>query len=345
MKPILLLASCVFIACFLQASNAQDVAQDTAQDAAQVKSDAQQVADDLKPEYELQGEYVGGIATGANDLDIATQVIALGDGKFEIVGFLGGLPGDGWDEGDVQVMDGKLEDGQVIFGDERFEGVISDGIIIISLPDGTEVGDLEKVERESDTLGKKPPEGAFVLFDGTNTDHFEPAGNTEQVRMTEDGLLMEGANSKQKFGDCELHIEFRLPFEPKNRGQQRGNSGVYLQGRYEVQLLDSFGLAGEQNECGAVYGIAAPNINMCFPPLTWQTYDIDFRAARFNEAGEKTENARITVKHNGVVIHQDLELPKTTTAAPVAESAEPGYLHLQNHNNPVRFRNIWIVEK
>jgi len=177
-----------------------------------------------------------------------------------------------------------------------------------------------------------------VLFDGSSADNFEGG------RMTPDKLLMEGVTSKRKFGNCTLHVEFRLPYMPKASGQGRGNSGCYLQGRYEVQILDSFGLAGKNNECGGIYSIKDTDQNMCFPPLTWQTYDIDYVAATFGADGKKTNNARITVKHNGVVIHDHVELPHATTAAPVKEGVEPGPLYLQNHGNPVRFRNIWIVE-
>jgi hypothetical protein len=155
---------------------------------------------------------------------------------------------------------------------------------------------------------------------------------------------MEGVTSKQKFGNCKLHIEFRLPYMPKATGQGRGNSGCYLQGRYEVQILDSFGLTGKNNECGGIYSIKDTDQNMCFPPLAWQTYDIDYTAATFGADGKKTKNARITVKHNGVVVQDNVELDHATTAAPVAEGPTPGPLYLQNHGNPIRFRNIWLVE-
>ncbi len=109
-------------------------------------------------------------------------------------------------------------------------------------------------------------------------------------------------------------------------------------------MLDSFGLSGENNECGGIYGIRAPSTNLCYPPFAWQTYDIDFTAAQFDDA-KKLKNATITVKHNGVVIHQDVDLPKATTAAPMAEGPQPGPIYLQDHGNPVRYRNIWVVEK
>ena len=131
---------------------------------------------------------------------------------------------------------------------------------------------------------------------------------------------------------------------PNDRGQARGNSGVYVQSRYEVQVLDSFGLEGKDNECGGIYSVGAPRVNMCYPPLTWQTYDIDFRAARYDSEGKKTENARVTVRHNGVLIHHDVELPKHTPGRH-AEAPEPDGLFLQDHGNPVVFRNIWVVER
>ncbi len=113
-----------------------------------------------------------------------------------------------------------------------------------------------------------------------------------------------------------------------------------------MQILDSFGLAGKNNECGGIYEIKDPDLNMCFPPMSWQTYDIDFIAAKFNDKGEKTADAKITVRHNGVIVQNDVALPRTTRASPIKDiTPEPGPLHLQNHGNPVRFRNIWLVEK
>ena len=160
-----------------------------------------------------------------------------------------------------------------------------------------------------------------------------------------DSLLIAGATSKRKFQNCQLHIEFLLPFMPEARGQARGNSGCYLQGRYEVQMLDSFGLEGKNNECGGIYTIAEPSVNMCFPPLAWQTYDIDYTPARFDAAGKKTANARITVKHNGVTIHDNVELAHITPGGAPKEEPGKGPFQLQAHGNPVTYRNIWVVAK
>jgi len=330
-------------------------------------------------DFKIQGEYLGKV-----QMDMPTpfgvQIVALGGGKFLAVGYFGGLPGEEWRQASVEAegrlegeivefpdpqgegkgiwkngglpgeewrqasveAEGRLEGEIVEFPDPQGEGkgIWKNGELIIQNSAGEEIGRLAKIERKSPTLGQKPPEGAIVLFDGTSLDEWEKG------RMTPDGLLMEGAVSKRRFRDFFIHIEFCTPFQPYARGQARGNSGFYAQGRYEVQILDSFGLLPQKNDCGAIYGVAAPRVNMCLPPLSWQTYDIEFRAARFDENGKKIENARMTVRHNGVLIHDNVEIPGPTRAALIAtESPEPGPVYLQDHGNPVRFRNIWVIER
>jgi hypothetical protein len=293
-------------------------------------------AKEAGPDFAVQGEYLG----TAGDHTWGAQVIALGDGKFSLVGFAGGLPGQGWQRGgETRRAEGEAKEGIATFKGDHFTASIKDGAMTVANLEGEKLGELKKVERKSPTLGAEPPEGAKILFDGSTADNFENG------KLVEENLLgATGCESKLKLGDHTLHIEFRTPFMPKSRGQARGNSGVYIQGRWECQVLDSFGLEGENNECGGIYSIGKPAVNMCLPPLAWQTYDMEFKAAKYDAAGKKTENARVTIKHNGIVIHDNLELPKGTPGYK-PEGAEKVGVFLQNHGNPVAFRNIWVVEK
>lgn len=289
-------------------------------------------------DFAFQGEYAGAIEVDGASTKVGVQVIALGGGKFHAVGHIGGLPGDGWDGQEKKEADGEVSNGTLTITGSEATVQIKDGVAVIQTNDGAKLGELKKVTRASPTLGQKPPQGAVVLFDGSTPDHF-------QGGKLDGNLLVQGVTSKQKFQSYSMHLEFLLSYMPTARGQGRGNSGCYAQGRYEVQILDSFGLSGEHNECGGIYSIKKPDVNMCFPPLSWQTYDIDFTAAKYDDAGKKTADARLTVKHNGVVIHNDVAAPKSTTAAPVSEGKDPGPIHLQDHGNPIRFRNIWVVER
>jgi hypothetical protein len=295
-------------------------------------------------DFAFQGEFTGAADEDA-DVKFGLQVIALGEGQFQAVGYAGGLPGDGWD-GDRETLiraTGKLENAELKLSapDQGTAVIKKDGTVETFDLDGNKVHRLKRVVRKSKTLGQKPPEGAIVLFDGSSADGWENG------KMTDDGLLMQGTTSKKKFQDHQLHIEFRIPYQPQDRGQGRGNSGIYMQGRYELQMLDSFGLEGKQNECGGIYSVKDPDLNMCLPPLSWQTYDIEYTAARFDDAGKLVKNPRVTVKHNGVLIHKDVELPgeRNTTAAPSQPGPEAGPVYLQNHGCPVRYRNIWVVAK
>ena len=280
------------------------------------------------PDFALQGEYSGTyVQSEGKKSKVGIQVIALGDGKFRAVGHEGGLPGDGWDGDEkAEAEAARADDGTVTFAhpDGGSSAVLKDGELTIMGGDKA-LGTLKKVERVSSTMGAKPPAGAVALFDGSSLD-----GWMKGARKTEDGLLMEGVKSARgDFSDFQLHIEFRLPYKPKARGQGRGNSGMFLLGT-EIQMLDSFGLSGEANECGGLYKWKRPDVNMCYPPLRWQTYDVEFTAAK---DGKKPV---MTVKHNGVVIHDKVELQKNATK---------GGISLQNHGNPVRYRNIWLLEK
>lgn len=295
---------------------------------------------DAGADFQIQGEYSGELPGNDGKHKWGIQVIARGDGKFHAVGYPGGLPGDGWDGKERIESDGQLSGDTVRFvSPEKGAAEISGGKLTVFDKDNAKLGELAKVLRKSPTIGKKAPEGAVVLFDGKSADAFDKG------RVTEDGLLMQGVMSKQTFQSFSLHMEFQLSFMPYASGQGRANSGCYMQGRYETQILDSFGLKGEHNECGGLYTIKNPDTNMCFPPLSWQTYDVDYTAAKYDKDGKKLENARITVLHNGVKVHENVELPKGTTAHPTKEGPEPGPIYIQDHGNPIRFRNIWLVPK
>lgn len=290
-------------------------------------------AADAGEDFLLQGEYVSD--SGKN----AAHVVALGEDTFRFVSYPGGLPGAGWTKQVTKPETLKRVDGKIRFAEPGGQEIeLTREGLKMTIP-GAGSATLKRVERKSPTLGAKPPAGATVLFDvGMTADQF--AGG----HLDERGLLAAGCKTKKSFQSFTLHVEFLLPFKPLGRGQDRGNSGVYLQDRYEVQVLDSFGLKGENNECGGFYTKARPAVNMCFPPLVWQTYDIDFTAAQFDADGKKTKNAVATVKHNGVTIHDQFEI-NGSTGGGKPESAAPGPIQLQGHGNPVFYRNIWIVEK
>ena len=288
-------------------------------------------AKEAGPDFQIQGEYLGKIG----DYPVGVQVVAKGGGKFESVTYSGGLPGLGFD-GDRKIKaTWETKDGAVKASGDGWDAVIANGTITVSLGSGK--AELKRLHRESPTLAKSAPEGAVVLFNGSNADQWEPP------RFTDNGLMGVGTRTKKTFENFTLHLEFRTPFMPNASGQGRGNSGMYLGDQYECQILDSFGLEGEDNECGGIYKNSKPKLNMCLPPLSWQTYDVDFTCAKFDADGKTTSPAKVTIKHNGVVIHENLEIKPTPGGGRNDEKA--GALFLQDHGDPVRFRNIWVVEK
>lgn len=287
-------------------------------------------------DYDLLGEYVGWVSGGYRRERVGIQLYTTSPQAFHGVEYGGGLPGAGWDRQHKRPLAGTWRGGVARLEGDGRRLVVAGGKLWIYDAGGVLRGALAKVERQSPTLGLAPPPGAIVLFNGT-TDELDGA------RVTDEGLLAEGARTKRAFQDFRMHVEFRLPYMPAGEDQARANSGVYLQERYEVQILDSFGLEGLANQCGGLYKQRPPAENLCLPPLVWQTYEIEFRSARFDATGNKTANARITLRHNGVTVHDDVELTsKTGNGKP--EGPEPRPIIFQNHGNPVRYRNIWLLE-
>jgi hypothetical protein len=319
------------------------VAQDKAKEKPKAKpriaiNDPEKLKDDK--DFAIQGEYEGNIVLNRGEVKIGVQVIAKGEGTFMVKQLMGGLPGAGWDGKTETNYTAKLnEDGTATIAGPNISGTIAAGKL--TLKDGMKIDtSLSKVARTSPTIGAKPPQGAIVLFEKPGDEANWNGGKI--IELSDGKFLNTGIKTKQPFGNFKAHVEFRLPWMPNSSGQGRGNSGFYMQDRYELQVLDSFGLKGENNECGGIYTLHKPSVNMCLPPMTWQTYDIDFTAATF-DGDKKTAPAKVTVVHNGVKIHDGAEL-KGPTGGGQPESAKPGPIQLQNHGDPLVFRNIWVVE-
>ena len=209
-----------------------------------------------------------------------------------------------------------------------------------------------------DAEAAKAPDGATILFDGseeTFKNWSATNGGPTKWKLV-DGALESVKKSgyiqsKGQFGSCKLHIEFATPKVAKGSGQGRGNSGVFIMGQYEIQVLDSYeNQTYPDGQCGALYGRAKPLVNASRKPGEWQTFDITFHRPIFDEKGEVTRRAKFHVVHNGELIHDNVELYGGTgwrgphSISEYKKHADKGPLQMQDHGNPVRFRNVWLVE-
>ncbi len=198
------------------------------------------------------------------------------------------------------------------------------------------------------TYQAAPPDHAVILFNGSDVNNLTTRDGQPAGWKAEENILhvVPGTGdimTAECFTDFFLHLEFRCPDMPEVSGQARGNSGVFLQGRYEIQVLDSYGInIPGMGDCGAIYNQFAPLLNACNPPMEWQTYDVVFRAPRL-QGDQVVENTRLSVLHNGQVIHNNIQLPGVTGAPLDEEVGEPGPLLLQDHGDLVAYRNIWAV--
>ncbi len=272
--------------------------------------------------FAFLGEYLDG--------ERAIQVVPA-EGRFYLSIYQGGLPGAGWDG--TKIEHEWIEANEI---QSRLDG-------------------LNKVDRSSNLKFAQPPTDATVLFDGSDTKQWAHG-------KMKDGLLQAGAKTKKSdYQDFQLHFETLIPFKPELPlgHPARGNSGVFALGAYEVQVCDSFGVDFAPDRwkvdnvkkkpntwCGSVYGIHPADVNMCLPPLVWQTFDIEFTAARF-EGDKKVADARMTVHHNGVKIHDNVAVTSGTGGGPKGPRPEvpSGPIYFQNHNNPTQYRNIWVIER
>lgn len=278
---------------------------------------------------------------------LVAQVYPAGEGKYQA----NVLTAFDIESNVVAVLQGVAADGVVTFSGDGWSGAIKDSHFAGNK--GDKSFDLKHIVRVSPTEGAKPPKGAAVLFDGKNLDAWAKKAGKDW--LAEDGppkwKLVDGGAvevvpgtdciiTHNKFGDCHLHVEFRTLGLPSN-------SGVLLECRYEVNINETYGrLDGNPN--GGLDNCTdkiVPRVRPCFPPLAWQTFDIDFTAPRFDAGGKKTASARATVLFNGVKIYDNQELDLPHGAASRMGEAATGPLMLQDHGVPLQFRNVWLVEK
>ncbi|MDP6547057.1 MAG: ThuA domain-containing protein [Phycisphaerae bacterium] len=296
---------------------------------------------------EFMGDYAGTrtLADGKKTPAVA-QVLALGNGEHSVTI----LPEFDKRVKPFGVLKGKVEGGKLAVAAGEKKGVIADG----KLTGGCSKSkfEMKKVVRLSPTMGAKPPTGAMVLLSkdtkdlndewksskGKNFSWFLKKGGVMQCRARTGGAV-----TKKTFASAKIHLEFRTPFLPRHRGQGRGNSGMYVHGRYEVQILDSYTLYGRDNECGGIYKKGTPLVNMCAPPLQWQTYDATIIAPKMN-GNKVVEPGTLTVIHNGVLIQDKIKLPGPTGGAYAKGMSDKGGIYIQDHGHPVEFRNIWVKE-
>lgn len=287
----------------------------------------------------LMGEFVGNIDSEEEVVTMALQLRPVGGDEFDGLSYRGGLPGqEGCQlEAVTRYVGRRNEDVLILSGGKQAIFVRKEGCQLIGA-DGRSVGFLDRVERVSPTAGAVAPKDAIVIFDGSDTENLAPG------QLTEKGTLRRGAIIAPMAQDFDLHVEFKLPLMVNDQGQKRGNSGVYLQSRYECQVLDSFATLPVFNSAGAIYRYKAADLSPSLPPTQWQTYDIRFTAPRWNSNGEKRRNARITSWFNGIKVQDDVEVTaKTGHGADEAPTLMP--TKLQDHSDPVQYRNVWMIDR
>ncbi|MBT3202520.1 MAG: DUF1080 domain-containing protein [Phycisphaerales bacterium] len=295
---------------------------------------------------EFMGDYSGQrtMADGKKT-PIVAQVLATGDGNHNVIL----LPEFDKRVKPIMTLKGKAKDGKLEVSAGQMKAVLADGKLSGGCPKCK--FELKKVVRISPTMGAKPPAGAMVLLSkGTRNLNAEWKSSKGQAFtwFLKDGVMQcrartGGAVTKKEFGSAKIHLEFRTPFLPKAKGQGRGNSGMYVHGRYEVQILDSYTLEGRDNECGGIYKKGKPLVNMCAPPLQWQTYDVTIIAPKMN-GNKVVKPGSLTVIHNGVKIQDNIKLTGPTGGAYAKGMSDKGGIYIQDHGHPVEIRNVWVQE-
>jgi hypothetical protein len=287
------------------------------------------------PEAEVQGLYEGTL----KDAKLEIRVVAQGKEAFKV--YVRQALADG--KVAKAELEGKIEGDAVAFKskDGDWSASYASGALKGTGPGGAAL-EAKRVQRKPPSMGKQPPTGAIVILDGKDFSQLTKSSKEDDWKPADDGSIQipkGGMNSKQQFdGSYDLHVEFLCPLMPAARGQGRGNSGCYQANGDEVQVLDSFGMdTYKGGGCGGLYNYKDPDVFDVFslaslPPLEWQTYDIEYRVEKAD--GKPTGKPRITVLHNGIKIHDKAELKF---------DAKKGGLSFQDHGNPARYRNIWLV--
>jgi hypothetical protein len=299
------------------------------------------------------GEYEGTYrSTGRPNYASTAKVISEGRGLYRLLMQYTPPAADSWTN---QIeLHGQSAGPRLLFNgfsnDDRWEGTVQEGKLTVSKA-GTHYGGgfaLNKVIKHSPSEGLKPPRGAAVLLpfeEGKKTSL--AAWTNDKWPLGNDGTMQVGKGdnrTRERYGSVRIHMEFNLAHMPSAHGQSRSNSGIYFQDRYEVQILDSFGLIQGSGDCGSIYEQSVALVNMTYPPGQWQTYDIVFTAATFDKNGKVKVYPTVTVEHNGVLVQDKHEYKKVTGGAVNDKVVEKAPIRLQDHGDPVKYRNIWIEE-
>lgn len=330
-----------------------------------------------EPRDKVQGNWLGtwegkGGMGGKN----VCQIYGLGNGEYQAM-FTAYDSGE-QDKGDFTfgIRGASTTDGKVVFdqnidlgglGMFKFHAEIADGKLLGKYSNGNQYEgtmELKRITQSPDAVGGKPLPGAVVLFNGKDLDGWKVLGDNTAEWKVVDGAIVAPTSERltppksghlacqTNLSRAQVHVEFRVPYLPEKRGEKRGQSGVYLFGKYEVQIVDSFGFPRakdvqgyfiDTDALGAIYGQQSPTELPALPPEEWQAFDITVTPETVDNAGKVTKPAELTVFLNGKSIHERVELKKPTPGAPGSDASEGLSLILQNGGQSVEFRNIWYV--